>query len=195
MKNLTDSELYILLKQGDEKAFEHLFHKYYPSLCLFARQYMEDDEKAEEIVQDMFVKIWSKRKELTIETSFKQYLLRSVKNQCLNLLQHLKIRQKYAQKIKEDAKDDLGTPFLMEFGLAEKIEASINSLPEKRKEIFKLSREDGLKYREIADELGISVKTVEAQMGLALKQLREMLKDYKDYLVGLLMILKFESNN
>ena len=82
----------------------------------------------------------------------------------------------------------------MEFGLAKKIELSINSLPERRKEIFKLSREDGLKYREIADQLGISVKTVEVQMGLALKQLREMLKDYQDYLIGFLIISKFKSN-
>ncbi len=192
MKKLTDKELCLLVKEGDEKAFETLFHRYYPSLCLLARQYVDDDEKAEEVVQDIFVKIWSKRKELSIETSFKQYLLRSVKNQCINQLQHLKIRQKHAQKVKDDSKENNGTTFFIEFGLAEKIEASIDSLPEKRKEIFKLSREDGLKYREIAEQLGISVKTVEAQMGLALKQLREMLKDYKDYLVGLMMIIKFE---
>lgn len=192
MKKSTDKELYLLLKDGNEKAFETLFHRYYPSLCLVARQYVEDDVKSEEIVQDMFVKMWSKRNELSVETSFKQYLLRSVKNQCINQLQHVKIRQKYAQKVKEDSKEGREPAFFMEFGLAEKIEASINSLPEKRKEIFKLSREDGLKYREIADQLGISVKTVEAQMGLALKQLREMLKDYKDYLIGIAFILKFK---
>ena len=86
MKKSTDKELCLLVKEGDEKAFETLFHRYYSSLCLLARQYVDDDEKAEEVVQDIFVKIWSKRKELLIETSFKQYLLRSVKNQCINQL-------------------------------------------------------------------------------------------------------------
>jgi RNA polymerase sigma-70 factor (ECF subfamily) len=73
-------------------------------------------------------------------------------------------------------------------GLAQKIEESIESLPEKRKQIFKLSRDEGLKYKEIAERLGLSVKTVEAQMGLALKQLREKLKDYKDYFIGLFIL-------
>ncbi|MGQ8335651.1 RNA polymerase sigma-70 factor [Sunxiuqinia sp. A32] len=191
MKKRTDKELYFELKGGDEHALEILFHKYYASLCLYALQFLEDEEKAEEFVQDMFVKIWTKREELNIETSFKQYLLRSIKNQCINYIQHLKIRQKYAQKVKDELKQESDSPsFYMEFGLAEKIENSIDSLPEKRKAIFKMSREDGLKYREIADKLGISVKTVEVQMGLALKQLREMLKDYQDYMIDLFIFYK-----
>ena len=196
MEKQSDKELYFGLKNSDEKAFEILFHRYYPSMCLYACQFIEDEEKAEEIVQDMFVKIWSKRNELDIESSFKQYLLRSIKNQCLNQLQHLKIRQKYAEKVKEESRfEPNANGFFMEFGLNEKIEDSINALPERRKEIFRLSREEGLKYKEIAEQLNISVKTVEAQMGLALKQLRELLKDYKDYLLGLVMILKVEKAN
>ena len=191
MEKLGDKELFSKLKNDDEKAFEVLFHRYYSSMCLFACQFIEDEEKAEEVVQDMFVKIWSKREQLFIDSSFKQYLFRSIKNQCLNQLQHLKIRQKYAQKVKEDATYEPHTSgFLMEFGLNEKIEDSINSLPTRRREIFKMSREEGLKYKEIAEQLNISVKTVEAQMGLALKQLRVLLKDYQDYLLGLMMFLK-----
>ncbi len=190
MNKPDDRELYQKLKIGDEKAFETLFHKYYASLCLYANQFLQDDDKSEEIVQDTFVKIWTKRKEISIDSSVKHYLFRTIRNQCINAIQHLKIRQKHAQKVLDDTKPETGSAYFMEIGLAEKIEASIDSLPKKRQEIFRLSREEGLKYREIAEQLNISVKTVEAQMGLALKQLREMLKDYQDYLVGLFMILK-----
>jgi len=186
MEKRTDKELFFEMKSGSEKAFEILFHKYYSPLCLYASQFLDDDDKAEEFVQDMFVKIWCKRTDLNIETSLKQYLLRSIKNQCINYIQHLKIRQKHAKKTKDEYVSGNDSPsFFMEFGLAEKIENSIDLLPEKRKAIFKMSREEGLKYREIAEKLGISIKTVEVQMGIALKQLREMLKDYQDYLIGL----------
>lgn len=190
MNKPDDKELYKNLKIGDEKAFETLFHKYYASLCLYATQFLLDDDKAEEIVQNAFVKIWAKRDEISIDTSVKHYLYRSIKNQCINHIQHLKIRQKHAQTVLDEARPESDPGYFMEIGLAEKIEASIDSLPKKRKEIFRLSREEGLKYREIAEQLNISIKTVEAQMGLALKQLREMLKDYQDYLIGLILILR-----
>ena len=77
--------------------------------------------------------------------------------------------------------------YFLEVGLSDKIAEAIESLPEKRRQIFKLSREQGLKYQEIADQLGLSVKTVETHMGLALKQLREQLRDYKDYFIGLVI--------
>ncbi len=189
MDKLTDQELFCRLKTGDEPAFRKLFLKYYAPLCVFARQYLDDD-KTEEVVQDMFVRIWGKRLDLEIETSVKQYFFRSVKNQCLNVIQHEKIKQKYSQKILDDNRNELDTsPYFLEVGLQRKIEESINALPEKRREIFKLSREHGMKYKEIAGHLNISVKTVEAQMGIALKQLREMLKDYKDYFIGMVIFL------
>jgi RNA polymerase sigma-70 factor (ECF subfamily) len=167
-------------------AFETIFNTFYAPLCLFANNYLNDDEKAEEIVQDLFVNVWGKRAGLQIDSSLKQYLFRSVKNHCLNHIQHFKIREKYAEKMKNDFEHEVQyDDYFLEVGLAQKIEESIESLPEKRKQIFKLSRDEGLKYKEIAERLGLSVKTVEAQMGLALKQLREKLKDYKDYFIGL----------
>lgn len=174
------------LTQGDEKAFETLFKAYYAPLCLYASHVLSNDEKAEEIVQELFVHLWSQRNSLTINSSLRSYLFRSVKNQCLNWMQHLKIREKHASKMKETAlREYQEADYFLEVGLAEKIEESINSLPEKRRQIFKLSREQGLKYQEIANQLGLSVKTVETHMGLALKQLREKLSDYKDYFIGL----------
>ncbi|MCW0483486.1 RNA polymerase sigma-70 factor [Gaoshiqia sediminis] len=185
MNNQTDKELFAQLKTGYEPAFKQLFLKYYAPLCYYARQYFDEDEKAEEVVQDVFVRIWAMRTKLDIEISVRQYFFRAVKNQCINQLQHQHIEQKYAHTVQEDFKNDRDTnPYFMEVGLQQKIETCIEALPEKRREIFRLSREEGLKYKEIADRLNISVKTVETQMGLALKQLREQLKDYRDYLIG-----------
>ena len=195
METQNEKDLFYQLKQGDEIAFEKIFHNYYAPLCVFANQFLNDDEKAEEIVQDLFVNIWGKRQYLQIDSSLKNYLFRSVKNQCLNHFQHVKIKEKYAEKVKEDFEQEIHEPdFFIETGLKKKIEESIESLPEKRRQIFKLSRDEGLKYKEIAERLDLSIKTVETQMGLALKQLREKLKDYKDYFIGLL-IFKILTND
>jgi RNA polymerase sigma-70 factor (ECF subfamily) len=179
MELSAETVLFNKIKKGDEKAFETLFHQYYSYLCLYASKIIENDIAAEEIVQGFFVGFWEKREKLNIETSVKNYLFRSVKNLCLNFIQHNKTRLRHSQSILSDAKNNqtLEDNFI-EIDLAEKIEESIQSLPEKRREIFKLSRQDGLKYREIAEKLNISIKTVETQMSLALKTLREKLKNY-----------------
>ncbi|NOR74785.1 MAG: RNA polymerase sigma-70 factor [Draconibacterium sp.] len=179
MNSENDKHLFEKISNSNEKAFEKLFHKYYGHLCLFASRILQDDNSAEEIVQDFFVKLWEKRNKLTIETSVKSYFFSSVKNLCLNHIQHNKTKLRYAQTILSDnlnnqTEDDSFT----EINLAEKIKESIQLLPNKRREIFRMSREDGLKYREIAEKLNISIKTVEKQMGLAIKTLREKLKDY-----------------
>jgi RNA polymerase sigma-70 factor (ECF subfamily) len=181
METNSDNELFLELKKDNEIAFEQLFNKYYASLCLFTFQFLHDREMAEEIVQEVFVKIWAKRKTLQIETSVKRYLLSSVRNQSLNLIQHEKVEKRYARQAQLGTMGEQNLdPYFLEVGLRRKIEQSISLLPEKRREIFRLSREEGLKYQEIANRLNISVKTVETHMGLALKQLKEMLKDYSD---------------
>jgi RNA polymerase sigma-70 factor (ECF subfamily) len=183
--------LFLKFREGDERAFQSLFRKYYAALCHFARQFLNDSELAEEVVQDMFVKIWEKRISLNIESSVKHYLFRSVRNQCLNQIQHEKIKKQYASKVLESASQDIDpSHFFLEIDLIQRIEKSIDALPPKRREIFRLSREQGLKYKEIADTLNISIKTVEAQMGLALKHLRHELKDFSNYLLTLFFICK-----
>jgi len=191
-----DKELYIKLKNGEEQAFQVLFRKYYSSLCHFARQFLNDNELAEETVQDMFVKIWEKRESLNIETSVKHYFFRSVRNQCLNQIQHEKIKKQYASMVIESAHQEINpNEFFIEVDLVKRIEKSIDSLPPKRKEIFRLSREQGMKYKEIAETLEISIKTVEAQMGLALKHLRDELKDFSNHLITLFLFQKKSSTN
>lgn len=179
--NLTDErEIFGWIKKGDEKAFESLFHKYYGLLCAYATRIVIDKDTAEEIVQDFFVKIWEKREQLSVETSVKNYLYQSVKNHCVNYIQHNKIKLKYARVAAEESEDLVAEEFdFPEPDLFEKIEICIGGLPEKRREIFRLSRRDGLKYHQIAEKLQISVKTVETQMSLAFKTLRENLKHTK----------------
>lgn len=167
-------------KKSGIKAFETLFYRYYSFLCAYASKMLDDRDVAEEIVQDLFVEIWEKRAQLIIETSIKSYLFQSVRNRCLNLIQHHKIRTKYAERLLSETAHSVSVDEVyVEFDLAEKIEDAIGSLPEKRQEIFRLSREEGLKYREIAEKLNISIKTVETQMSLAIKTLRERLKEYR----------------
>jgi len=190
MNHAKEKDLFERIKKSDEKAFEMLFHQYYGHLCSFATKIIHDDDSAEEIVQDLFVKFWEKREQISIETSLKDYLFRSVKNLCLNFIQHNKTKIHHAQIVLSEVEsifsDDDNYP---EMDLAFKIEESINSLPEKRKEIFRLSRQDGLKYHEIAEKLNISIKTVETQMSLAIKTLREKLRKYNTFFYSFLWLL------
>lgn len=191
MDHTDDKELYKKLKEGDRLAFKALFQKYYAFLCHYAGQYLHGSDMAEETVQEFFVHLWEKRESLNIETSVKPYFFRSIKNQCLNLLQHQKIKNRYTGKVMEAAHREADPEqYYMEVDLIQRIEKSIESLPPKRQEIFRLSREQGLKYTEIAEELNLSVKTVEAQMGLALKHLRNELKDYSNHLVSLFLVFR-----
>jgi RNA polymerase sigma-70 factor (ECF subfamily) len=174
--------LFERIKKGDEKAFETLFHKYYRYLCMYATKIINDDSSAEEIVQDFFVKLWEKREKLNIETSINNYLFRSVKNLCINYIQHNKTKLRYAKNVLSEIEKNISDDSnFTEIDLSKKIEESIDSLPEKRKEIFRLSRQEGLKYHEIAQKLNVSIKTVETQMSLAIKTLREKLKDYNSF--------------
>jgi RNA polymerase sigma-70 factor, ECF subfamily len=186
-----DNELFLQIRQGNKKSFESLFREYYAPLCAFSRKYVKDPDECEEIVQSFFLKLWDKRQELEINISVKNYLFSSVRNRCLNYIKHEKIKQEYTAEIlsNTETRND-STNFLMEVDLVEKIDQSIAALPERRREIFVLSREHGLKYREIAEKMGISIKTVETQMGQALKELRENLKEYQQMILSFLWITK-----
>lgn len=191
MNQPEEKVLFEKIKKSDVKAFETLFHFYYGYLCLYAQKIIKNEAASEEIVQDFFVKLWEKREQLTIETSVKNYIFRSVKNLCLNFIQHNKTKENYVRLIISESENS--TSFeenFPEIDLVGKIEESIQMLPEKRREIFRLSREEGLKYREIAKKLNISVKTVETQMSLAIKSLRDNLSKYKTFFTFFLYIGK-----
>lgn len=168
--------------------FEDLFRSQYADLCAVANKYLEDLDAAEEVVQSVFVKFWEGKDSLEIKQSVKGYLFTAVKNNCLNQLKHLKIKEEYkAHNQREIALEESQFEGDMESSeLADKIQESIEKLPDARKQIFMLSRYEGLKYKEIAEKLNISIKTVENQMGSALKFLKTQLSDY---LVTLLIFI------
>lgn len=168
------------IRSGDEKAFEQLFKIQYPILCGYARKYLDDIDQAEEIVQEMFFNFWQKKEKMEINISLEAYLFRSVRNACLNYLKHLKIREQYklANNLEIRKKELEIHDNVVALELQDKIENIIDQLPPERKKIFKMSRYDELKYKEIGEKLNISVKTVEAQMSKALKYLRVHLSDY-----------------
>jgi RNA polymerase sigma-70 factor (ECF subfamily) len=175
-----ESFLLSKLKKGDKDAFNYIFNMYYKGLVLYANKFLMDRDKAEEAVQGIFVKLWSIREEIIINTSLKTYLQKSVQNKCLDILKHKKVVQDYMDKTGREPVEptDNSADLILFAELNEKIEYSIDNLPENCKEIFKLSRYEGLKYKEIAQKMNISIKTVEVQIGKALKKLRYDLKQY-----------------
>jgi len=161
------------LSKGDEDAFNCIFNMYYKGLVLYANKFLMDRDKAEETVQGLFVKLWSDREQIKINTSLKTYLQKSVQNKCLDILKHKKVVQDYMDKTGRQLVEQTGSSedLILFTELNEKIEDLINNLPENCREIFKLSRYEGLKYTEIAQKMNISIKTVEVQIGKALKKL------------------------
>lgn len=177
---LTDNQIFTAIQEGDERIFEQTFRKYYASLCTYGRGILHDADEAEEIVQAVFVNIWEKRTEIEITMSLKSYLYRAVHNHCLNRLKHQKVReehQQYATYYQASAYESVSqTVYKNE--LEVQLAKAIERLPEQCRLIFKLSRFEELRYQEIADQLGLSVKTVENQIGKALKILRVELSDF-----------------
>ncbi len=168
------------IKQSDRNAFEEFFRLYYALLCNFAFQFLKEKEASEEVVQEVFFKIWDRRESIEITGSEKSYLFSAIRNACLNQIKHVNIREKYKEHNQEaiESSERKEDDFVVQQELAEKINQSIAALPEQRQIIFRLSREEGLKYKEIAAKMNLSVKTIEAQMGKALKFLRTELAEY-----------------
>ena len=168
------------LRSKDTRAFELVFNDYYGLLKNYALRFLDDKDEAEEVVQEMFVKFWEKCEYLAPDSSIKNYLYRSIHNTCLNFIKHQKVKDSYTQYMIEFMEEAVEEkyPDKEEQPVIEKIFEEIDQLPPRCSEIFKLSRFEGLKYAEIADHLSISVKTVEVQMGKALKVLRNKFKDY-----------------
>ncbi len=160
--------------------FEELFRTYYQELCSFVMTFLKDELAAEEVVQEVYFKLWLKREEITFSASPKSYLYAAVRNASLNVIKHIEIREGYKKQNEESRRaEENSTGDSMELmELEQKIALAVSELPEARQKIFVMSRHEGLKYIEIAEELGISIKTVEAQMGKALSYLKEKLRDY-----------------
>ena len=155
----------------------------------FAYNYLEDGDAAEDIVQEVFSTVWSKASEIDIRTNLKSYLFGAVRNACLNVLKHRKVVDSHEKEV-GGIESFLDVDFLEMDELQSKVNEALEALPEKRRQIFEMSRYEGKKYHEIAAELDISIKTVETQMGRTLRHLREILGPYLTFLlaVGILLV-------
>ncbi len=167
--------------------FDKIYIIYYSRMHRFAKEYVLSSEEAENIVQDVFVLLWEKREVLNIQISLLSYLFSLVKNKCLDYLRHKSIEDKSQQELsaKLYSLELLNQAFSSNEDIEEIVTSAVNKLPERCREIFIKSRVEGKKYREIAEELNISVNTVENQITIALKKLRIELKDYLPLLLFL----------
>lgn len=187
-------ELFDLIRNGDQKALEMLFSIYFPRLNDFARNVVKDDMISQDIVQDVFVKVWEKRAEIE-SINLEAFLFRLVRNRCIDYIKHLKVVNNRMQEIHHSSKyeelyriDFMGNePYvLIEQELKQKIESTIQSLPDRCREVFILSRMNGLKNREIAEKLNINIKNVERHLSRAMLSFS---KNFPDELPIALVIL------
>ncbi len=165
------------LKKGDRQIFEELFHRYYAELCHYALRFVPDEDTAEEIVQELFFRMWEKREQVKINTSIESYLFIALRNLAMNYISSRKIHDRYRQFEAQQSKTGLEFPTdaLEEEDMQRIMKQAVAMLPEKRRQIFELSRFEHLKYEEIAKKLNVSVKTVETHMSKSLSQLRKVL--------------------
>jgi RNA polymerase sigma-70 factor (ECF subfamily) len=174
-----DNEIIRRIRKGDIKEFESLFRSSYASLVKYAKTLVKDHDTAEEIVQDLFFRLWQNKEKIKIESSLNGYLYRSVHNSCLHYIEHLKVVERHEQEMSFVQNDGFESPaeILQYKELQSKIARTIERLPERCGQIFCMNRFEGLKYAEIAEKLAVSIKTVEANMGKALKEFRKALAE------------------
>ncbi|WP_316814926.1 RNA polymerase sigma-70 factor [Pedobacter nyackensis] len=190
--NYSISETSVHQQYNDDQAFEQLFKSHFKALHAYANVILKDEDDAEEIVQNMFLKFWEKRELLHVQTSLKAYLYKCVYHDSLNFLKHQKIKTKY-QDFAAYTMNEGHLPASSKVEMTEleyNLGLALNELPEQCRTIFQMSRFEELKYREIAERLGLSIKTIENQMGKALRILRMELADFLSLILLGLMYYK-----
>jgi len=179
-KSISEDQWVDLIRSGDSSAFELMFRSYYPRLCQFAYRSIRSTEAAEDLVQSVFLNIWKNRRDWNPRCKPCMYLYKATRNQVINYLKHKNVENLaefvdvFSIQIEKRTPEDT----FREKQCSEAIYKSVNRLPERCRLIFLMKKEDGLTYNEISEILGISVKTVETQMGRALRFLRENLTEY-----------------
>jgi RNA polymerase sigma-70 factor (ECF subfamily) len=169
------------IRADDESAFDALFTAWYGKLRAYAFSVLQNEAQAEEVVQTVFCRIWEKRQKWQVHTSMKAYLYGSVYHQCMDDLRRARQMRKYQRHVWQNGIERQETPSFDKAELKElevRLTYALSQLPDQCRAIFQLSRFGELKYREIAEQLGLSIKTVEAQVSKALKHLRDQLADF-----------------
>lgn len=188
-KKISDTCLLNRLVDGEMKAYEEIFVRYYPTLCAYARMYVKREETAENIVQDLMLWLWENRTVLCISTSLPKYLFGAVRNNCLTYLGHESIERRVLGNIRNKMCEQFEVPdFDVVEELRENIRAAVAELPASYREAFEMSRFQRKTYEEIAAVLEVSPKTVYYRIQQCLKILRVKLKDYLPLLTMLLVV-------
>lgn len=174
-----------------EQVFDDIYIAHYTALFRYAFTMLNNDALAEEMVHQVFLKLLERNQPLVLRSSLKSYLYRAVHNECLNFIKHEKVKQVHIEKTEQSISYHTETPAgsLQYKELTAQLHRAVNELPEQCRTIFQMSRFEELKYAEIALELGISVKTVENQIGKALKKLRLQLAEYLPFILWFLFYI------
>lgn len=179
---MTDGELLDGLRRGESAAFDAIFRTWYAPLVRMAESLLHEPMAAEEVVQDVMLELWRRRAVLAVSESLRAYLFQSTRNRSLNHIRRRRVEHRgepqVARLLPDSAPD--ADAAMGERELASAIDDAVRALPPRCREVFELSRVHGLRYAEIASVLEISVKTVEAQMGKALRLMRERLAPWLD---------------
>lgn len=177
----SDEELIALLQSNSDLAIDWIFRRYYPMCRSAALRILKDEHLAEDITQDVFMELWKKREERQINIALKAYLRRSVTNRCLNYIRDQKMAFDDEDKLPEWPSTNSDALSNLEAGELElRLKKAIDELPERCRIVFTLSRYEDMKYKEIAEKLNISVKTVENQMSKALRVIRLAVNESED---------------
>ena len=185
-------------EQREETRFEDIYLSYFSKMKYFAKEYVISEEDAENIVQDVFVELWENKKMLNMHMNLIAYLFTTIKNKCLNHLRHKLVVQETASKLQEeytislrmnlDSLEAFDNNLFSDQDIEKIISRALDTLSEKCRTIFIMSKIEGKKQKEIAQELNISINTIETQMGIAYKKLRIELKDYFQILLFILCL-------
>ena len=183
-----DEQIALRLSKRDEAAFEQVFKTHYKNLHAYAFTILKDEDEAEEMVQQVFFKLWERSEHLSFSGPIAAYLYRAVHNESLNFIKHQKVKAGHQLHVAYSMKNktEHGQGKVMRKELENKFREALNELPEQCRTVFQLSRFEDMKYKDIADKLNISIKTVENHMGKALKLLRTKLVDFLPLLLLLL---------
>jgi RNA polymerase sigma-70 factor (family 1) len=188
-----DKILVVKVKNDDQMAFQQLFEKYAERIYYFSMRYIKNKEEAEEIAQEVFVRVWLRRHDLKEELSFSSYIFMIAKNALIDTIRRKQKETIFQDNIKPNTElYSSSSNDSMEYKeLSTLIDRSIAELPLKRKQIYLLSRDEGLTYKQIAEKLNISIKTVETHMRLALQQLKKSVNENYELIITGIIVINF----